>query len=175
MNTFYLYLRKDAVFTFMFFLLLFFDGGDLFTLVIQLYSKHIIGKGNNKQMLEKNKINESYYGLLEASVAVMQSRSQSPLYTFSREEERGTWGWGYIAVSQPRERTIKAYSSGNVFRLARRRIYFLTLRNPCYFAPTWYSSQSTDSLGANYFYWRLQLKLCQEIRGNYLGPQPLNP
>lgn len=92
MNTFYLYLRKDAVFNFMFFLLLFFDGSDLFTLVIQLYSKHIIGKGNNKQMLENNKINESYYGLLEASVAVMQSRSQSPLYTFSREEERGTWG-----------------------------------------------------------------------------------
>lgn len=111
MNTFYLYLRKDAVFNFMFFLLLFFDGSDLFTLVIQLYSKHIIGKGNNKQMLENHKINESYYGLLEASVAVMQSRSQSPLYTFSREEERGTWGWGYIAVSQPRESTIKAYSS----------------------------------------------------------------
>ena len=62
-------------------------------------------------MLENHKINESYYGLLEASVAVMQSWSQSPLYTFSREEERGTWGWGYIAVSQPRERTIKAYSS----------------------------------------------------------------
>ena len=85
MNTFYLYLRKDAVFNFMFFLLLFFDGSDLFTLVIQLYSKHIIRKGNNKQMLEN-------HGLLEASVALMQSRSQSPLYTFSREEERGTWG-----------------------------------------------------------------------------------
>ena len=61
MNTFYLYLRKDAVFNFMFFLLLFFDGSDLFTLVIQLCSKHIIGKGNNKQILENHKINESYY------------------------------------------------------------------------------------------------------------------